>query len=138
MDLPTSKSLSVKRHIKYRYIGNFMYMSFRALPPLPVALPSPIPIQPFLQNNLEINSDMKNAEIHLRYIKLVQNSVYKWNIWNMVWHCGIAISSISGIVWVKCESIETVKESHATAPPSMSLWLQEKNLATLHECPMQL
>jgi hypothetical protein len=81
MDIASIKIIKSKRQIKNRYIGNFMFMSFASGvfcilysvlhvasfmwfsgptpsngPPLP---PSP---SPFVQNNLEINSDVKSAQ----------------------------------------------------------------------------
>ncbi len=72
------KIIKSKCHIKNRYIGNFMYISFAAAvfctaccefyaifrahssnstPP-----PSPSP-PPFVKNNLEINSDIKSGKL---------------------------------------------------------------------------
>ncbi len=85
MDIASVKIIKSNRQIKNRYIGNFMFMSFaagvfcilysvfctaccefyvifRAHPfQWPSAPPPPLSSSPFVQNNLEINSDMKSA-----------------------------------------------------------------------------
>ncbi len=55
------KIVTSKSHIKNRYIGNFMYMTFVfCFLNLPL-LPTPTPTALFVPNNLEINIHMKSA-----------------------------------------------------------------------------
>jgi hypothetical protein len=57
----------VQRHIKNRYIGNYMYMFCCNYVGIRIdggrgwreSLPYIHPLKPFVQNNLEINSDMQ-------------------------------------------------------------------------------
>jgi hypothetical protein len=42
-----------------------------------------LPIQPFVQNNLEINSDLKVHKIPLRYIKMMAWFVHR--LWGQHW-----------------------------------------------------